>query len=191
MVELVHGELFPGPEEQAVRPRRKGGVAKADQPPDLDSLPGQDARHGPDAPLSVFQRLAEVEEASALGHGGQACRDSPPDALPHQDIFTQRLRMELRVAAGQVKPADPLRQGRVPHRAERDRLCPGGGKGLQRFGVGKAERLIPRHRDFDTLFFVFLFDPRCCRGRLLTEGKQFFPMDIFFGSLCQQGDLLL
>ncbi len=70
-------------------------------------------------------------------------------------------------------------------------LCPGGGKGLQRFGVGKAERLIPRHRDFNTLFFVFLFDLRCCRGRLLTEESSFFPMDIFFGSLCQQGDLLL
>ncbi len=122
------GNCSPARKSRAVRPRRKGWRSQSGPAARPDALPGQDARHGPDAPLSVFQRLAEVEEAAALGRCGQACRDSPPDALPHGGVLAQG----LGVGSGSRRAGTarrPLRRAGSRTGLNKDKLCPGGGRG--------------------------------------------------------------
>ena len=98
--------------------------------------------------------------------------------------------MKFRVAAGQIQPADVSRQSRVAEGAEKDHLCPGVPKGLQRLGVGKAECLVLRHGDADA-------GRRRLRlhrqgGRLLfAEGQQTGPVDVLLRRVGQKGQLLL
>ena len=72
MVELMHGHRLPCAEEHAVRLRGERGIAKAHQPPHAEPLPRQHTRHGVGGSGVIFQRLAQVQKAAALGHGGQA-----------------------------------------------------------------------------------------------------------------------
>ena len=68
-----------------------------------------------------------------------------PDSSTQGDVLTQLPGVQLRVTPGQVQPADIFRQGGIPQRAEKCKLCTRIPQGVQRFSVGKAEGFIPRY----------------------------------------------
>lgn len=139
MVELVGGECLSGAEQQAVGAGGQLRVPEPHQPPDRETAARQDARHGPDGAVGVFERLPQIEEAAALGHGGQTELHGLPHRSPHRAVLAQRPCVQFRVAARQIQPAKLRRKGRIVQGAEWDKLGPGGGQGLQRFCVGKAK----------------------------------------------------
>ena len=98
--------------------------------------------------------------------------------------------MELRVAAGQIEPADARRQGCILQGAEENRLGPGVLQRLQRFGVGKAERFVPGYGDLD-LRWRLVRRLRRRRGGPFAEGQQAGPIEGIRRCIGQEGKLLL
>ena len=97
--------------------------------------------------------------------------------------------MELRVAAGQIEPADARRQGGILQGTEENRLGPGALQRLQRFGVGKAERFVLRHGNFDLRRRLVSRLRR--RGGPFAEGQQAGPIEGVRRCIGQEGKLLL
>ena len=103
-------------------------------------------------------------------------------------------------AAGQVEPADLLRQSAVLQGAEPAELCPRPLQCFQRFGVGEAKRRIPRNGNGNAgaLFLSSLGrqlsrmgEPICVHQRrcALGQGKKLFP--IHHQRIGHPADLLL
>ena len=143
VVELVHRQTLPGAEQHTVGAGGQCRVSKPHQPPHPEALPRQNACHGPAFPVGILQALAQIEKAPALGHCGQAALHSPAHRDQHGAVRAQLPGIQLRVAAGQVEPADLLRQGGVLQGAEPAEFRPRPLQRFQRFGVGEAKRRIP------------------------------------------------
>ena len=142
MVELVHRQTLPGAEQHAVGAGGQCRISEPHQPPHPEALPRQDTCHGPAFPVGILQALAQIEKASALGHRGQTALHSPAHRGQHGAVRAQLPGIQLRVAAGQVEPADLLRQGGVLQGAEPAELRSRPLQCFQRFGIGKAEGFV-------------------------------------------------
>ena len=124
MVEFVDGKALPGPEEHTVRVCAQRGVAETDETSGIFCFARQNAHHRPALPLGVREALPQIEEAAALGHCGQTGFDPLFYLAQKRGIFAQCFGMKLRVAAGQIQPADLLRQACVPERAKKTGSAP-------------------------------------------------------------------
>ena len=182
--------MLSGPEEHTVLFGPQLGIAEPDEPPGVLRRPRQDPGHRPALPGGVGESLPQIEEAAALGHCGQTGFDLLFYLAQKRVIFAQCFGMKLRVAAGQIQPADFLRQACVPERAKKDRLCPGVPERFQRLGIGEAEGFVLCHSDADA-------GRGCLRlpgqgGRLFfAEGQQAGPVDLLLRRCGQCGQLFL
>ena len=147
VVELVDGERFAAAEQHTVRLCGQGGVAEPHEFADPEALPRQHTRHGIGGAVGIFQRLPQIEEATAFGHGGQTALDGGAEGAAQRFVLTQRLGVQFRIAARQVDPADALRQVGIVQGAEKDKLSARRPQRVQRLGIGEAERFVLRHRD--------------------------------------------
>ena len=69
-MEFMNIQMLPGAEQQAVGFGGQFGITEPHQPTDPETAPGQDARHGPDRAVGIFQRLPQIQKTAALGRGG-------------------------------------------------------------------------------------------------------------------------
>ena len=171
----MDGQIFSRVEQHAVGWSGQFRIAETNQPPDFDAAARQNAGHGPDGPVGVFQCLPQVQEAAALCRCGQTAFHSLPDDGKHGGVFTQLSGVQFRIAARQVQPADVLGQGGVPQGAEETKLGPGGTQGVQRLGVGEAERFVPRYGDAGSTGFP-LRESDPLGGRLVGQCFQLLPV---------------
>ena len=187
MVEFVDGQRFSGAEKHTVRLGSHFGIAKAHQPSHPDAIARQNICHGPRLTVGILKAPAQIQKAAAFGRCGQARLHGLPDGSQHGFVFAQGLRIQLRVAAGQIQPAYIFRQNRILHRAEKHKLRPGIPQCVQRFGIGKAERLVLCHRNADGCGCSC--SRQSFRRRLFGQHGKALPIQ--HQCIGQQGDLFL
>ena len=91
-----------------------------------------------------------------------------PDCGSHCRILTELFCIQFRVSSGQIQSAASGGQSDIPQRAEKDRFGTGCSQFIQCFGIAKAKRLVPCHRNGDMLRRRLRCD-RFCRIRATAQ----------------------